>query len=277
VIEVRELTKRFGELTAIDRLTLSIPAGQVFGLLGTNGAGKTTLLRLIAGILRPDSGTLTLDGQPVFEQPAVKEQLFFIPDNPYWFANHTPNQLGAFFAQHYRNFDQNEYRELLHAFNLDGKRRTETFSKGMNKQLAICCALAAQTRWLLCDETFDGLDPVVRHAVKTLFADRMAARGLTPIIASHNLRELAAMQQEVHKVQAAFPQGLDLNGSGLNVLFDKQSGSIHTMAIRGDEAQILAVLQQQEPVFLEAVPLTLEELFICETEVVGYDFKNLVL
>ena len=270
----------------------------MFGLLGTNGAGKTTLLRLIAGILRPDSGTLTVDGQPVFEQPAVKEQLFFIPDNPYWFANHTPNQLGAFFAQHYPAFDKNEYQELLHAFNLDGKRKTETFSKGMNKQLAICCALAAHTRWLLCDETFDGLDPVVRHAVKTLFADRMAARGLTPIIASHNLRELedicdsvgllhqgglllarelAAMQQEVHKVQAAFPRGLDLAGCGLDVIFDKQSGSIHTMAIRGDEERILAALRRQEPVFLEAVPLTLEELFICETEVVGYDFKKLVL
>lgn len=299
MIESRGLTKYFGEICAVDHVDTLIRPGNAFGLLGTNGAGKSTFLRLLAGILQPDQGEICVDGQAVFEQPQIKRRIFYIADEQYFFANATPRELGAFYAAYYPDFDRAGYDKLLHTFELDSERKVMTFSKGMKKQLSLFAALAANTDFLLCDETFDGLDPVVRQAVKSLLADAMASRGMTPVIASHNLRELEdicdhigllhrggmllsrdleEMKLGLHKLQAVFDQPLgEADFPALNILSIKSRGRLQTMIIRGEEEQILRQVEAKQPLFVEMLPLSLEELFITETEVVGYEFPPLEL
>ncbi len=190
MIEAREVTKSFGKLTAVDKLTLQVEPGQVFGLVGTNGAGKSTFLRMVAGVIRPDSGQITIDEQRVWDNPQAKQEIFFISDEPFFFPNSTADDMCAYDAGLYPNFDTERFYKLLKDFDLDPKRSINKFSKGMKKQMAILLGICSGTMYLLCDETFDGLDPVMRQAAKSLFAADMEDRGLTPIIASHNLREL---------------------------------------------------------------------------------------
>ena len=299
MIETRGLTKYFGDICAVDHVDATIKRGSAFGLLGTNGAGKSTFLRMAAGILRPNEGCALVEGKQVYESPEVKQQIFYIADEQYFFPNTTPREQGAFYAAYYPYFDKKVFDQLLHTFELGCERKVNTFSKGMKKQLSIFLALAANTAYIICDETFDGLDPVIRQAVKSLMADAMASREMTPIIASHNLRELEDicdhvgllhkgglllskeledMKLSVHKLQVAF----DHNKSedefpDLAIISNKFSGRLQTMIIRGEEEQILQQIQAANPIFLEMLPLSLEEVFITETEVVGYEFPNLGL
>lgn len=190
MIEVTNLQKSFENIKAIDQITARIEEGHVFGLIGTNGAGKSTFLRLICGVLKADSGQVLVDGDAVYNNPAVKAKFFYISDEMFFFKNGTPRDMAKLYKTYYPGFDEGRYEELLGKFGLDAGRKVDTFSKGMKKQLAVLCGICAGTKYLLCDETFDGLDPVMRQAVKSLFAREMEDRGLTPIIASHNLREL---------------------------------------------------------------------------------------
>jgi ABC-2 type transport system ATP-binding protein len=299
MIEAKQLSKRFGNITAVDSIDATIREGQVFGLLGTNGAGKSTFLRLAAGVFKPDAGSIAVDGVPIFEQVAAKRKLFYISDDIYYFTNCNPEELGDYYARHYADFDRALYNKLLHAFNLDPKRKINTFSKGMKRQTSLFAGLAAHTPYLLCDETFDGLDPVVRQAVKSLFADGIASRGLTPVIASHNLRELEDicdhigllhkggmllsrdlddMKLNLHKVQAAFDTVYEAKDfPGLDIVTLRKSGKLLTMVVRGGEGHVMQALREKQPIFSELLPLTLEEVFISETEVAGYDFHELSL
>lgn len=299
MIEAKQLCKNFGGIKAVDRIDATIREGQVFGLLGTNGAGKSTFLRLAAGVFKPDAGSIALDSREIFENTAAKRQLFYISDDVYYFSNSSPEELGDYYARHYPGFDRALYHKLLHAFDLDQKRKINTFSKGMKRQTSLFAGLAAHTDYLLCDETFDGLDPVVRQAVKSLFADGIAARGLTPVIASHNLRELEDicdhigllhhgglllsrdlddMKLNLHKVQAAFEQPHEAQDfPGLDIVTLRKSGKLLTMVVRGGEGHIMRIIQEKQPLFSELLPLTLEEVFISETEVAGYDFRELSL
>ena len=190
MIETSGLTKRFDDITAVDHIDAKIKEGSVFGLIGTNGAGKSTFLRMVSGILKPDEGTVLIDGENVYENPKVKSKFFYISDDQYFFANGTPVELMKFYKTIYPAFDEPRFFHLLESFDLGKKRKISTFSKGMKKQLSIIYGICAGTDYIFCDETFDGLDPVMRQAVKSLFANDMAERNLTPIIASHNLREL---------------------------------------------------------------------------------------
>ena len=298
MIEAIRLRKTFDTIVAVNNVDMCIRKGQVFGLLGTNGAGKSTLLRLMAGVLKPDSGTLLMDSNPIYENPIKKQEFFYISDEQYFFPNSTPADLRDYCAKIYPGFDKAGFLSLLASFDLDPKRRINTFSKGMKKQLSLFAGIAANTRYLFCDETFDGLDPVVRHAVKSLFADRMATRGLTPVITSHNLRELedicdtvgllhkgglllsrelVEMKQNIHKIQVVFRGEFSVDTCELDIVNYKESGSLLTLIIRGEEEAILAGLNEYRPIFMELLPLTLEEVFISETEVAGYEFKNLTL
>lgn len=170
MIEIKNLTKRFGTITAVNNVSLRIEDSQVFGLVGTNGAGKSTLLRMISGILRQDSGGIELSGQPVYNNPAVLQNLFFIPDDPWFFRNGSALEMFNFYRTVYPDFDTVRFDRLLKDFSLDPKRRIQNYSRGMKKQLALLCGLCSNAQFLLCDETFDGLDPVMRQAVKSLFA-----------------------------------------------------------------------------------------------------------
>ena len=302
MIESVGLTKRFDDVIAVDHISAEIREASVFGLVGTNGAGKSTFLRLAAGILKPDEGCVRIDGEEVYENPGIKQSFFYIPDDQYFFSNVTPIEMMVFFSHIYPTFDTARFQKLLTAFELPSGRKINTFSKGMKKQLSILLGISSGTKYLFCDETFDGLDPVMRQAVKSLFAKDISERGLTPVITSHNLRELEDicdhvgllhkggilfskdledMKLGIHKLQCVLRPEQDISGlnhalEGFEVLRDEQRGSIHTLTIRGGAPGILTKMEALDPLFFELVPLSLEEIFISETEVTGYDVRKLI-
>ena len=298
MIEAINLTKRFDDIKAVDHINAVIREGSVFGLIGTNGAGKSTFLRLAAGILKPDEGRVTIDGEDIFENDKIKSKFFYISDEQYFLNNATPAEMMKFYKNVYPNFDEKRFAGLLSNFDLDARRKVNTFSKGMKKQLSVLLGICANTEYIFCDETFDGLDPVMRQTVKSLFANDMEERNLTPIIASHNLRELEDicdhvgllhkggillskdlddMKLNIHKVQCVLLPGTEPEDlQGVDIIRTERRGSLLTLTIRGKKEEIEAVMQTFHPVFFELIPLSLEEIFISETEVAGYDIKKLI-
>ncbi len=300
MIEANNVTKRFSDITAVDDVTLTIEDSKVFGLIGTNGAGKSTFLRMLSGVLRPDEGNIEIDGMTVFENPECKEKFFFISDEAYFFLNASPDEMARFYERCYpATFNRERYTKLMTNFDLDRKRKINTFSKGMKKQLSIILGLSAMTKYLFCDETFDGLDPVMRQAVKSLFASDMSDRDFTPIIASHNLRELEDIcdtvgllhkggmlmsedlddvKGDVHKIQVVFPNDTDTESitDRLRILDNEKRGSLMTLIVRGQEKEIKDILSEGSPIFMETLPLSLEEIFITSTGVEGYDIKKII-
>ena len=299
MIRARRVTKSFDGIRAVDSVDLDIEDGQVFGLIGTNGAGKSTFLRMAAGVLAADEGMITIDDEPVFENPQAKAKFFYIPDEACFFSNATPREMSRFYERMYPTYDRSRFTELMDRFGLDERRKVSTFSKGMKKQLSIILGLSAMTRYLYCDETFDGLDPVMRQGVKSLFAGDMAQRPFTPVIASHNLRELEDIcdnvgllhrggmlmsrniddaKADVHKVQCVFQdkETGEQICDRLQVLTRDNRGSLITLVVRGESSQILSIIQEGRPVFLEVLPLSLEEIFISETGGKGYDIAKIL-
>ncbi len=190
MIELRNITKSFDKMKAVDNVSVTIRENTVFGLIGTNGAGKSTVLRMIAGILEPEQGEIAIDGLPVFDNMDAKKKLYFIADEPYFFANCNAVDMQKYLISVYPEFAVEDFYNYLVNFGLDKKRKVNTYSKGMRKQLTLICGICSGAKYLLCDETFDGLDPVMRQGIKSIFASEMERRGMTPVIASHNLREL---------------------------------------------------------------------------------------
>ena len=298
MIEAVNLTKRFDDIVAVDNINAQIRDGSVFGLIGTNGAGKSTFLRMAAGVLKPDEGTITIDGMEVFENEDAKRKFFYISDDQYFFSNSTPRDMMAYYKIVYPSFDKERFHGLMRSFDLDESRKINTFSKGMKKQVSVICGVCAGTDYLFCDETFDGLDPVMRQAVKSIFANDMEERQLTPIIASHNLRELEdicdhvgllhkggillsrdldEMKMSIHKVQCVLSEGMEPEElTGMEIIKTERRGRLLTLTVRGDLSRVEHVMQTANPVFYETIPLSLEEIFISETEVVGYDIKKLI-
>ena len=299
MIESIEVCKSFEGIRAVDRVTVQIKEGYVFGLVGTNGAGKSTFLRLAAGVYKPDFGSITIDGEDIFENTKVKKQFCYLSDDQYFFQNATPKDMGRFYGTVYEKFDEKKYLNYLEKFGLNPRRNIATFSKGMKKQVSILLGICTNTNYLYCDETFDGLDPVMRQGVKSIFASEMAERGLTPIIASHNLRELEDicdhvgllhrggvllsreledMKCNMIKVQGVFPERMTKEEifEGCDCMQIEKKGSLYTATMRGNKEEILAILNARNPLFMEAMPLSLEEIFISEAEVVGYDIKKLI-
>ena len=300
MIETYELNKSFGDIKAVNNVSLSIKEGEVFGLIGTNGAGKSTFLRMLTGILKPDSGKIDIDGDEVYDSPAVKEKIFFIPDEMYFFQNATPGYMRDYYASLYPSFDKEGFNTLLKGFELNEQRKISEFSKGMKKQLMVLLAASSGAKYILCDETFDGLDPVMRAGVKSMFASAMSDRGLIPVIASHNLRELEDicdhvgllhkggvllsedvedMKLNLQKIQVVFNSDEDRIKAlqGLNVILEEQRGRLWTYTIRGGREETEEHFRGVETVFFEILKLSLEEIFISETEVVGYDIRKFIL
>ncbi len=299
MIEIKKVSKSFDKIAAVSDVSLSIEQGQVFGLLGTNGAGKSTLLRMMAGVLKPDKGEILIDGEAVWDCVEAKQKFFYISDEQYFFPNATPLDMAAFYKTLYPAFNEKRFRKFLVKFTLQKDRKIQTFSKGMKKQLSILFGICSGVEYLFCDETFDGLDPVMRQGIKSILANEIDERKFTPIIASHNLRELEdicdhvgllhkggvllskdleTMKCNIQKVQCVLPEEDDKK---LEKMFDilqfNRRGKLVTMTVRGSEEQVMAKLSVLKPVFYECIPLSLEEIFISETEVVGYDIKNLIL
>lgn len=298
MIEIKDCSKAFGRVQAVNKVTMDIGEREVFGLIGSNGAGKSTLLRIMAGIIRQDSGEIQIDEEAVFENEKMKERFFYISDDAYIPANYNALDMAEFYRCMYPGFQQDRFEALIKQFHLDGKRKISTFSKGMKKQLLVILGISAGTKYLFCDETFDGLDPVMRQAVKSLFASEIMSREFTPVIASHNLRELEDicdhigllhqggillsrdledMKFHIHKIQCVLidkSKEEELKKE-LDVLKTEHQGSLLLLTARGTRREIMEKIQAKNPLFCEVIPLTLEEIFISETEVAGYEVKNL--
>lgn len=298
MIKAKSLTKKFDDFTALNAIDLNIGDGIVFGLIGANGSGKSTLLRLIAGVYYPDGGELSIDDQAVLDNIAVKNQVFFLSDTPYFINQADLNEMARFYAKMYPTFDENKFKHLTTVFPIDPTKKISTMSKGMQRQAALMLALACSPKYLLLDEAFDGLDPVIRGVLKRLLATSIAEDGLTVVIASHNLRELEdlcdhaallykgevvfndeidSLKSRLHKIQIAYKSPTD-NGvfDGLEVVKIEKQGSLYNIIVRGELDEILTKLQLTCPVFMEPVTPTLEELFIYELEVKGYDIHSVI-
>ena len=298
MIEIKNVSKSFGEIQAVSQVSLTLKEQNVFGMLGTNGAGKSTLLRMMAGVMRPDEGEILIDGENVWDNPEAKRKIFYISDDQFFFPNTTAEKMADVYSVYYPGFDRRRFMKFLLRFGLDGERKIQTFSKGMKKQLSLLLGICANVSYLLCDETFDGLDPVMRQGIKGIFAKEIDEKGLTPVIASHNLRELEDicdhigllhkggvllskdledLKWNLHKIQCVLPEELDESlKESLDILSMTRRGKLLTLTVRGSEEEILSRIGELQPVFMEALPFSLEEIFISETEVVGYDIKNIV-
>lgn len=298
MIEVRDAVKKFDGFAALDGATLMVPKSSVYGLVGPNGAGKSTLIRHLTGIYRQDGGTIRLDGEPVWENAALKARIAAIPDDWYFFMQSTVQDMMRFYRGFYASFSMERYEKLKEVFNIDEKRAIRRLSKGMQKQVAFWLALSCMPDYLILDEPVDGLDPVMRRQVWSLVMGDVAQRGTTVLVSSHNLRELedvcdhvgimdhgkvllerslAQLQDNMVKLQVVFPDGMNEVPSELPVLHASRIGRIHTLIMRMNAEEATARLSVYSPLLVDAVPLTLEEIFIYELGGADYAVKDIVL
>ncbi len=299
MIQAVDVTKRFGALNALDGLNCSIPQGCIYGLVGPNGAGKSTLLRLITGVYRPEKGKVTIDGQAVYDAPAVKARLVFVPDELFFLPQSNMNRMACLYASSYETFDYDRFNTLVQAFGLDPKVNLNTFSKGMRRQAAVLLALSCRTDYVFFDETFDGLDPVMRNLVKKVVYGDVCERGVTVVVTSHSLRELEDtcdqlallhkggivfesdiqnLKTSLFKVQVAFNFDYDKTlFEGIDILQFSKKGSVSSFIVRGDRDSVSARIKAKAPVLFEILPLSLEEVFVHELDALGYAFNDVVL
>ena len=294
MIEIQNVTKRFDRLVALNQISLNIKEGSVVGLVGSNGAGKSTLLRILAGVYRADSGTVLFDGAEGFNNSAVKGNTIFISDYPYFSSSDTLKSLANKYKILYPHWNDEDFNRLLGLFTISQTVKIAKMSKGMQRQAAIILGLAANPKYILFDEIFDGLDPVVREQVKKLFADFVSERSASIVIASHNLRELEDVCDSIclihaggiladedadklklgmTKVQMIIEDEsvLDTVRQTLTLLKLTKKGKIYEMTVRGERDEIMAFLESLHPTYLELLPLSLEEVFMSEMEVTGYE------
>ncbi len=300
MIQVNNLVKTFEGFRALDGLSMRVERGSIYGLVGPNGAGKSTVLRHIMGIYRPDSGSVLVDGQPVYENPAVKAQIAAIPDELYYFLSASTRDMMRFYRGMYPAFDVKRYQALRDAFpEVDERQPIRRLSKGMQKQSAFWLMLCCAPRLLVLDEPVDGLDPVMRRQVWSLLMGDVAQRGTTVLVSSHNLRELedvcdhvgilshgkvllerslTDLQDNVVKLQLAFQDGqLPQLPPEMEVLHTSQVGRVFTLIVRGSPAEVKTRMAVYAPILMEALPLSLEEIFIYELGGEDYGVRDIVL
>ena len=299
MLEVKNAVKTFDGFRALDGLTMTVPKGAVYGLVGPNGAGKSTIIRHLAGIYRQDSGEVLLDSQPVYENTEAKRRMAVIGDDWYYFPQAGIKEMAKFYAGIYPAFSWERYEKLKQVFPLDEKIMLRRMSKGMQKQAAFWLTVCCMPEYLILDEPVDGLDPVMRRQVWSLLLGDVAERGTTVLVSSHNLRELedvcdhvgilnhgkvllerslSDLQDNTVKLQVAY-QGVTepVLPAELNILHRSHVGRVYTYIVRGSSQEILRRMQITEPVLLESIPLTLEEIFIYELGGVEYAAKDILL
>ena len=293
MLELKNVTKCFGDFKALDDLTMTIPKGAVYGLVGPNGAGKSTAIRCLLGVYRPEEGRITFNGREIYEHPEIKTTIGSIPDDIFYFPSATLEDMRKFYRGIYPKFDDALFERLYDVFKLPRKSPLRRFSKGMQKQAAFHLSICTRPELLVLDEPVDGLDPVMRRQVWSLLLADVAQHGTTVLISSHNLRELedicdhvgimdhgkmllerslADMQGATHKLQIVgnIPQGLD-------ILHETSSGRLKTLIVRGNAARIEQQTAAAAPDYFDILPLSLEEIFIYELGGVNYEVKNIVL
>lgn len=298
MIEIKNLTKNFFSVKALDDIDFNIEEGSIYGLVGSNGSGKSTLMRLISGVYIADSGEILVDNEVSFDNPAVKTKIMFVGDTPYFLSQSNLKEMAELYASMYENFSWDTYNYLLTVFPLSQKAKLSSFSKGMQRQAALILALASRPKYLLLDEAFDGLDVVMRRVLANLLIEDVEERGMTVMIASHNLRELEdvcnhiglihngklilggeteEVRSNIYKVQVAFKNAVsDEAFKGLDILKLEKTGSVYQIVARGEKQGIMDYVNSLFPIFAECIEPTLEEIFIFELEALGYDIKNIL-
>ena len=299
MIHAENVTMRFGDFTALNKLTCTIPDSCIYGLIGSNGAGKSTFLRLISGVYRPGEGEITVDGMPVWENPAAKAGIVYVPDDLYFLPQSNMNRMAAYYNALYPNFSYERFRNLTATFKLDPAANLNTFSKGMRRQAATILALSTLPKYLFFDETFDGLDPVMRNLVKQVIYNDVMERKTTTIITSHSLRELEDgcdqlallhkggivfesdvqnLKTSLIKVQIGFREPFTKEKfEGIDMVSYTQVGSVASCIVRGEKEELAPRLSAMSPALLDFLPLSLEEVFIYEMEALGYAFKDVLM
>ena len=293
MLEMRNITKTFGNFKALDDLSMTVPKGAVYGLVGPNGAGKSTAIRHAVGVYRPDSGAVTLDGQPIYENPAMKSRICTIPDDVFYFSSASLEEMRKFYKGIYPQFDDALFERLYEVFQLPKKSPIRRFSKGMQKQAAFHLSICTRPDLLVLDEPVDGLDPVMRRQVWSLLLSDVAQRETTVLISSHNLRELEDICDHVgimDKGQMLLERSLaDMQGNtvklqivgqvpqGLEVLHESSSGRLQTLVIRGTAQEVTEKVAATDPAYFDVLPLSLEEIFIYELGGVNYAVKDIIL
>ena len=297
MIEVRNVMKEFDGFRALDDMSMTVPTGAVYGLVGPNGAGKSTIIRHLTGIYRQDAGEITIDGAPGFENPEVKSRIAYIPDDIFYYANASIREMMDFYRSIYPHFDAERFKKLADVFGLDPKRQMRRLSKGMQKQAAFWIAVSLRPEILILDEPVDGLDPVMRRRIWSIIMADVAENGTTVLVSSHNLRELEdvcdsvgimnkgkimierslnELQENIVKIQLALPDGESLP-EGLDILHKSNTGRLQSLIMHGTQEELTEKLQSAHPLFIDAVPLTLEEIFIYELGGADYEVKDIVL
>ena len=299
MIEVRNVFKHFEGRAALDGLSLTVPDGSIYGLVGPNGAGKSTLIRHITGILRPDEGSILVDGEEVYENQAIKSEIAYISDDFFYFLPADVEEMMKFYKGLYQTFDEEVFNSLQQYFpNIDMKSNIRRLSKGMQKQVAFWLTISCNPRLLVLDEPVDGLDPVMRKQIWSLLVSRVAESGMTVLVSSHNLRELEDvcdtvgiinkgkmilekslmdLQGSVSKIQVAFDGEMPELSDSCKVLHESVMGRVRTLIIRGEREQVIREIEAMQPLIMDVLPLTLEEIFIYETEQVDYAVKEIIL
>ncbi|MCI1634693.1 ABC transporter ATP-binding protein [Bifidobacterium sp.] len=287
MIELRSVSKTFGTHHALTNIDMTVSTGSIYGLVGTNGSGKTTILNILAGVLRPDSGSVVYDGSPVYENPAVKSAMVFVPDDLSFLNGFTLKQAAKLFSGLYAGkWNDDLFSVCVTQFKLDCNMQIAHMSKGMRKQAMFCLSFARKPSYMLLDEPIDGLDPIVRRSIWELIVDAAADRGMTTVVSSHNLRELEGycdsicaikqgqvvverdldeLKSDIHKLQISFgaagQQSADIYDS-LDVLDKRDSGSVDYLIVRNSAEELDDFARRTQPILFDKIPLTLEEIFM---------------
>ena len=297
MIEVRDLYKSFDGFQALKGLNINVPKGAVYGLVGPNGAGKSTVIRHLAGIYRQDSGEVLIEGQPVFENVELKERIAYIPDDIFYYSQANIRDMMHFYRSIYKNFSMERFEKLGQVFSIDPKTPMRKLSKCMQKQVGFWLTLSCCPDYIILDEPVDGLDPVMRRQVWSLLLADVAERGVTVLVSSHNLRELedvcdhvgimdhgklllerslSQLQDNIVKVQLALPEGKELP-TDLELVHESRTGRLRQLIIRGKEEELSAKLMAADPLFMDLLPLSLEEIFIYELGGAEHEIKDIIL
>ncbi len=298
MIKITNLSKSYGDKKVLEDLNCTIKTGSIYGLIGANGAGKSTLLRIIMGIFQKNSGSIEIDGKEISDSEEFKQKLVFVPDDLFFFKNYSINDMVIFYGKLYKNFDKEFAIKMFDKLKLNRKQKIQTFSKGMKRQTALVCALATNADYMFFDETFDGIDPVIRNFMKKVIAEQMEKKETTIIMTSHNLRELEdicdnlgllhkggilfesdidSLKTNMFKIQISLPREFSKEDfQNLNVLSFKKTGSVATVILKGEREGYEKILEDMNPIILDFLPLTLEEIFIYEMEVLGYEFDKII-
>ena len=295
MIKIDKLSKKYDKDYVLKDLSCNIKDNSIYGLVGANGSGKSTLLRTIMGIYEADGGVISVDGEEVYDNEIMKQKMVFVQDDLFFYPGYTLMDTAKWYEAMYKDFDMNYLKELAGLLNLKLDKKISTFSKGMKRQCALICAISTNCDYMFFDETFDGLDPVIRNTMKKILIKQMNKKRTTIVMTSHNLRELEdicdnlgllyqggilfesdidTIKTNMFKVQISFEKNFDKEDfEDFDILSFKKQGSVATIIIKDNDGKSKKKLEKMKPLILDYLPLTLEEVFIYEMEALGYEFN----